>query len=190
MMEEDESLLRPNELQKLFSAFHTDTFHGTDILHGSHRRTPSVISHTHSMASSQQHILSSTVMDHPNKSYLSLNPSSANHDDLVGPMTTSLSVNFLPSKFSGPNSVGIYKRKGGSVRKQGGGREAFKRGEARMPGANDDDYDGVDVRKTWFGGPGAKRTRLRWNKFKWILFTTNFLVSTPEFFWWRSGLTE
>lgn len=142
------------------------------------------------MASSQQHILSSTVMDHPNKSYLSLNPSSANHDDLVGPMTTSLSVNFLPSKFSGPNSVGIYKRKGGSVRKQGGGREAFKRGEARMPGANDDDYDGVDVRKTWFGGPGAKRTRLRWNKFKWILFTTNFLVSTPEFFWWRSGLTE
>ncbi len=170
-MEEDESLLQPNELQKLFSEFHSDIFHG------SHRRTPSVISHAHSLASSQQHILSSTVMDHSNKSYLSLNPSSTNHDDLVGPMTTSLSVNFLPSKFSGLNSGGIYKRKGGNVPKQGGGREAFKRGEARMPGANDDGYDGVDVRQTWFGGPGVKRSTLRWTKFKWILFSTNFLVS-------------
>ncbi|KAH8109513.1 hypothetical protein DFH11DRAFT_1861250 [Phellopilus nigrolimitatus] len=90
--------------------------------------------------------------------------------------TNSLSVNFLPSKFSGPLSPGLYKRKGkdgkggANVPKQGGGREAFRSGEARMPGEHDDDYDGVDVTRS------AWKPKLRWNRFKWILFMTNFVV--------------
>lgn len=37
-----------------------------------------------------------------------------------------------------------------------------------MPGENDEDYDGVD--------PGGKGGKLRWNRFKWILFGTNTIV--------------
>lgn len=39
-----------------------------------------------------------------------------------------------------------------------------------MPGANDHDYDGVDFGKSHKG-------RLHWNRFKWILFVTNFLLT-------------
>lgn len=77
----------------------------------------------------------------------------------------------------------IHKRKGkvADVRnvKQGGGREAFKRGESRMPSANDDDYDGVDVsdvRRTWLSPTHVLKPKLRWNKFKWILFMSNTAV--------------
>jgi hypothetical protein len=60
--------------------------------------------------------------------------------------------------------------------KLGGGVEAFKSGEARMPGENDDDYDGVS--SSWFGGRtgGHAKPKLRWNKFKWALFVANVLV--------------
>jgi hypothetical protein len=57
------------------------------------------------------------------------------------------------------------------VPKRGGGREAFRPGEARMPGPGDEDYDGVMPRH------GSKtRPRLRWNRFKWVLFLSNSLV--------------
>ncbi|KAF8812864.1 tetraspanin Tsp2 family [Phlegmacium glaucopus] len=68
----------------------------------------------------------------------------------------SLSVNYIPSKFSG-----FRNRKGGknddepNLPKRGGGLQAFKTNEPRMP-----------------QGKG----RLRWNKFKWILFVTNSLL--------------
>ena len=68
----------------------------------------------------------------------------------------SLSVNYIPSKFSE-----FRNRKRGkyddapSLPKRGGGLQAFKSNESRMP-----------------QGKG----RLRWNKFKWILFFTNSLV--------------
>jgi len=78
---------------------------------------------------------------------------------------------------------GARKRKGARkgdptdpmVPKRGGGVEAFRSGEARMPGEGDDDYDGV-----WFGGKGSAagpKKKLRWNKFKWMLFLANILVS-------------
>lgn len=55
--------------------------------------------------------------------------------------------------------------------KQAGGREAFKSGEAYMPGEKDEDYDGVDVsRRTW-------KSKLRWDRFKCILFCANLVVS-------------
>lgn len=41
-----------------------------------------------------------------------------------------------------------------------------------MPSANDDDYDGVDNINLL-----QVRPKLRWNRFKWILFTTNLLVT-------------
>lgn len=93
----------------------------------------------------------------------------------------SLTVNYQPSKFS--NSLlspgGSRRRKGGKgdlvVPKLGGGVDAFKSGEARIPGQNDEDYDGVSG--GWFGGNSAPK-KLRWNKFKWILFVANCIVSS------------
>ncbi|KAF8808256.1 hypothetical protein BYT27DRAFT_7287627 [Phlegmacium glaucopus] len=62
--------------------------------------------------------------------------------------TTSLllSVNYIPSKFSNDEP---------NLPKRGGGLQAFKTNEPRMP-----------------QGKG----RLRWHRFKWILFVTNFLL--------------
>lgn len=155
------------------------------------------MSHTNSLASSQRHILADNdpnmLLEPPNAPFAGMGASLPSPkgsfqslsnlpvSDSAKGTTTSLSVNFLPSKFSRPVSPGMHKRKnakGGMIPKQGGGREAFRSGEARMPGENDDDYDGVDVsnvRATWFGG-GGRKPKLRWNKFKWILFLMNILV--------------
>jgi hypothetical protein len=92
----------------------------------------------------------------------------------------SLSVNYVPSKFSPLTNVRRRNKGGGAaLPKNGGGREAFKAGEARMPAAGDEDYDGVQG--GWFGGKEGGRTkqRLRWTKFKWILFVANTCVRIP-----------
>ena len=102
--------------------------------------------------------------------------------------TPSLSANYLPAKFSDSLLYNGFRRRNlnkslpAGVPKRGGGREAFKQGEARMPGANDEDYDGVQT--GWFGKDGAaKPMRLRWNRFKWTLFVSNILVSSfPQHF--------
>ncbi|KAG8851324.1 hypothetical protein FRB96_009389 [Tulasnella sp. 330] len=108
-----------------------------------------------------------------NSSNSSANSSKA---DLDLSSTANLSVSYLPSKFSRPHSPGIsYKKanKGGGdagVLRRGGGRDAFASGASRMPGAGDDDYDGMD--------PGRQKMgKLKWNRFKWILFTTNSLLT-------------
>ena len=91
--------------------------------------------------------------------------------------SVSLSVNYLPKKFSSTLlAAGPRRRKGGkpAVPKIGGGVEAFRSGEARMSGLNDDDYDGVSG--GLFDADGAPR-KLRWNRFKWTLFTANCFVS-------------
>jgi hypothetical protein len=96
----------------------------------------------------------------------------------------SLSVNYLPSKFSntlvspgGPRRRKTIKDVSSFIPKRGGGVEAFKSGEARIPGQDDDDYDGVSG--GWFGGKegGHTKPKLRWNKFKWTLFIANIFVS-------------
>ncbi|KAG6900279.1 hypothetical protein C0993_000467 [Termitomyces sp. T159_Od127] len=89
----------------------------------------------------------------------------------------SLTINYLPHKFSSTLlSPGPRKRKGKDgapgMPKRGGGVEAFKSGEARMPGQNDEDYDGVSG--DFFGARHGKK-KLRWNKFKWFLFASNTL---------------
>lgn len=99
----------------------------------------------------------------------------------------SLTVNYLPTKFSTSMLAGggTRKRKNGKkmepvepkVPKRGGGVEAFRSGEARMPSEGDEEYDG-----TWFGGnpkdPGPTSKKLRWNRFKWLLFLANTMFST------------
>jgi len=55
--------------------------------------------------------------------------------------------------------------------KRGGGLDAFKGNEARMGGADDD--------SGWFNGKEGGHTprKLRWNKFKWILFFANTVLT-------------
>ncbi|KAJ7244635.1 hypothetical protein B0H12DRAFT_805369 [Mycena haematopus] len=86
--------------------------------------------------------------------------------------THSHTLNYLPSKFS---NILVSRRRGyekegvhGMV-PRGGGVAAFRANAARMPGATDEDYDGVDLRR-------GHRT-LRWTRFKVILFGANLLLS-------------
>ncbi|KAJ6543912.1 hypothetical protein B0H19DRAFT_1212369 [Mycena capillaripes] len=90
-------------------------------------------------------------------------------------------VNYLPSKLpglaSGPRKRRMGKGIDAMLPKRGGGVEAFRSGEARMPGQNDEDYDGVDN----LGGKGGKGRKMRWNKFKWILFFANCALISYAF---------
>ncbi|KAH0825983.1 hypothetical protein J3R83DRAFT_7578 [Lanmaoa asiatica] len=99
----------------------------------------------------------------------------------------SLSVNYLPSKFStGLLSPAPRRRKGRArlvLPKQGGGREAFKSNEPRMPTEGDEDYDGVTSGLFTKEG-GHTRPRMRWNKFKWTLCIANSCLSA----WSLAGL--
>ena len=160
----------------------------------SHSRSSSVNSHSPSIqsaANSTRYMLAgmnnnSSGLDPPtlpygsrSSSFRSMSPK--NDTPLMDGKATSLSVNYLPSKFSSNILSGGMKRrkgKGGDIPipKRGGGREAFKANESRMPGDGDDDYDGVS-----FGQHGRKG-RLRWNRFKWVLFFANLVVSLSSLF--------
>ncbi|KAH7928306.1 hypothetical protein BV22DRAFT_210573 [Leucogyrophana mollusca] len=158
---------------------------------GHSRRASSVLSHaqsTYSQAASTRHILADmSPLEPPTAPFAlgddrSSNPGTPRLDPTGLPKDISLSVNYLPSKFSGALlSPSARRRKGkGSdpiEPKRGGGREAFKSGEARMPAEGDEDYDGVTG--GWFGGKegGHTRPRMRWNKFKWALFAGNLVLS-------------
>ena len=95
----------------------------------------------------------------------------------------SLSVNYLPTKFSDAVLYNGLKNRGKAFPlgpKRGGGREAFRSGEARMPGEGDEDYDGIQGSLFTKEG-GRTKPRLRWNRFKWSLlspiFSSVFLLS-------------
>ena len=107
-----------------------------------------------------------------------------------GDISTSLSVNYLPTKFSRPHSPGVHPRRPHSSKPRqppplggirGGGRDAFRAGENRMPGGDDEDYDGVEVSGWWSKSGKGRKPRLRWNRFKWILFITNTVVCASVF---------
>lgn len=94
--------------------------------------------------------------------------------------STSLSFSCLMSKFAG--NAETERRKGWSecrshVAQAGWGRQPFRSNERRTPGDGDDDYDGVGFHRRQ---GGRTRPRLRWNRFKWMLFADNFLVSSPS----------
>ena len=116
----------------------------------------------------------------------------------------SLSVNYLPSKFSsGVLAGGGEARRRPATRdsvdvlgvpKMGGGIDVFRSGEARMGGEgdgnddeDDDDDDGGTTKRSWFVRGRKQNSRplkrkLRWNKFKWILFAANTIVSLLRIF--------
>ncbi|KAG6816990.1 hypothetical protein H0H87_001058, partial [Tephrocybe sp. NHM501043] len=137
----------------------------------------------YSQAGSTRHMLGGDSSHH-DSSYAPFSGSGIAHNrDSTDPSGVSLTVNYLPSKFSTtlltPAGSSTRKRKSGRggidplVPKQGGGVEAFRSGEARMPGQGDDDYDGVHGK--FFGKESGKK-RLRWNRFKWILFFANLIL--------------
>lgn len=125
----------------------------------------------------------SNELEVPQVPFASANSIRSNTPLNAPPLSTSpsLSANYLPTKFSDSLLYNGFRRRNigktapPGIPKRGGGREAFKQGEARMPGANDEDYDGVQ--SGWFGKDGAKKPmRLRWNRFKWTLFCSIVLV--------------
>ncbi|KAI0251452.1 hypothetical protein BJV78DRAFT_1211721 [Lactifluus subvellereus] len=154
-----------------------------------HSRRASVISNAnsaYSAATSTRHMLSNNMHLHlePPTAPFSSNPflspvSPRTESPLLGDPALSLSVNYLPTKFSDAVLHNGLKNRGRGFQpgpKRGGGREAFRSGEARMPGDGDEDYDGLQG--SFFGKEGGRtRPRLRWNRFKWTLFFSNLLFS-------------
>ncbi|KAI0696868.1 tetraspanin Tsp2 [Cerioporus squamosus] len=159
----------------------------------SHSRSSSINSHSPSVqsaAASTRYMLAgmnnnSSGLDPPNipygsraSSFRSMSPKNDTPLMDAKGIPTSLSVNYLPSKFSSHVLTGGMKRRKGKgagdipIPKRGGGREAFRANESRMPGDGDDDYDGVN-----FGQGGGRKGRLRWNRFKWVLFISNLVFS-------------
>ncbi|KAK4685974.1 hypothetical protein P7C73_g4160, partial [Tremellales sp. Uapishka_1] len=85
----------------------------------------------------------------------------------------SLSINYLPTKFTKLHAPGDYAHRRA---KMGGGRDAFAKNAGRMGmmGTVDDD-EGV-VFQLGKGGLKQKRPKLRWNRFKWVLFVANTIL--------------
>ncbi|KAK2461123.1 hypothetical protein APHAL10511_006650 [Amanita phalloides] len=94
------------------------------------------------------------------------------------PSGTSLTVNYIPSKF--PQTLlspglGPYRRKvkgTPGLPKVGGGVDAFRSGETRIGNRHDEDYNGIMM-----GGYSKGRKKLKWTRFKWILFIANVLLT-------------
>ncbi|KDR70362.1 hypothetical protein GALMADRAFT_144666 [Galerina marginata CBS 339.88] len=130
------------------------------------------------------------------------------HGLATGDSSASLSVNYVPSKFSNPllsSPAGPRRRmtRGGAasarlkdplnpgagmVPKMGGGVDAFRSGEARIGGpADEDDEDDDELRDGdelfGRGRRGSKHAprKLRWNRFKWVLFAANLLLTIYSF---------
>ncbi|KAG1829017.1 hypothetical protein DFJ58DRAFT_826302 [Suillus subalutaceus] len=159
---------------------------------GHNRRPSSLASHAHSaysLAPSTRPILADMQLplEPPAPLFAADDSSSAPPSPRAeSTKDLSLSVNYLPNKFSsGLLSPTPRRRKLGkdnadhpAMHKRGGGREAFKSSEARMPAEGDEDYDGITGR--WFGGKegGHTRPRMHWNRFKWALFIANLALST------------
>lgn len=159
---------------------------------GHNRRPSSLASHAHSaysLAPSTRPILTDMQLplDPPAPLFAADDSSSAPPSPRAeSTKDLSLSVNYLPNKFSsGLLTPTPRRRKLGKenadhpvIHKRGGGREAFKSSEARMPAEGDEDYDGITGR--WFGGKegGHTRPRMHWNRFKWALFIANLALST------------
>lgn len=129
----------------------------------------------YSQAASTRHILSDPAdMGYATPKTLAPSPFNSLRADSTG---VSLSVNYVPHKFSDAMLGGSTRKRRNNVEstfglpKFGGGVDAFKSGESRIPGLNDED----DA-----GGLGGKNPRTgrrsRWTRFKWILFFANILV--------------
>ncbi|KAJ7197740.1 hypothetical protein GGX14DRAFT_470755 [Mycena pura] len=89
--------------------------------------------------------------------------------------STSLSINFVPSKFSDVLAHGGARRRRrlkdmkAPVMARGGGVDAFKTGEARMA----DDRDDLDPHTTRVNFLDPSDPKSRWTRFKWVLLLFN-----------------
>ena len=123
-----------------------------------HRRDVSNANSTNSQATSTRHMLAGMNLDNDSSVALFAAPTPPfmTSENISSSSNVSLTVNYIPSKFSE-----FRNRKGGkydyvpNLPKSGGGLQAFKTNEARMP---------------------QGKRRLKWNKFKWILLIANSLV--------------
>ncbi|KAJ7039379.1 hypothetical protein C8F04DRAFT_1318892 [Mycena alexandri] len=129
-----------------------------------------------SVASSMRHMLSHPhphPLEPPRPAFLTADGNNNNNNNFSRSSSpdsaVSLQINYLPSKFSEP---AVRQRKVGgkgtgtrTTLKYGGGVDAFRAGEARIPRAHDQEYDGVDV--------GVRTGKAKWNRFKWILVCSN-----------------
>ena len=162
---------------------------------------PPFTSRRASSSSSLQGDFGNSPFSSPSRSRNASPPPGASHAQASGDSSVSLTVNYLPTKFSNPTlaSTGARRRnrlalgKGrrdsspgaGIVPKMGGGIEAFRSGESRIGGPGDEDdenevEDGSSGR--WFQkGTGKKGHKtLRWNRFKWALLCSNIVVGRPD----------
>lgn len=90
------------------------------------------------------------------------------------PASLSLSVNYVPTKFTKLHAQGDWAHRRA---KQGGGRDAFAANAPRMGDLGTVDDDEGLVFQVGKGGLKAKhKPKLRWNRFKWILFVANSVV--------------
>ncbi|TXT07234.1 hypothetical protein VHUM_03404 [Vanrija humicola] len=168
-----------------------------DSFDGSYRRSPSP-----SIASSQDHALSSNYHGAPmqevqyqddllippslpfsevtggqysdqssqQSSFVSLTDLRNNSKDKA----PSLSVNYVPTKFTKLHSPGDWAHRRAKV---GGGRDAFAANAQRMGDIGTVDDDNGLVFQLGKGGLKAKhKPKLRWNRFKWILFGANSVL--------------
>lgn len=138
----------------------------------------------------------------PSRSRNASPPPGIGHGQASGDSSVSLTVNYLPNKFSNPTlaSAGARRRNrmavgkgqrdsspGDFMPKMGGGVDAFRSGEPRIGGPGDED-DEMEVEdgsgSRWFKkGTGTKGPKkLRWNRFKWVLFCTNLMVCRHDIF--------
>ena len=156
---------------------------------GSPSRRDSHASHamsTISQTGSTRHILGPPASPPPS-SFLNIGNASGSigkKDRPTSPAgsTHSHTLNYLPSKFS---HVMVSRRRKyeekalGGMRPRGGGVAAFRADAARMPAEGDEDYDGVDVRRQSLFPPLSALThrKLRWTRFKSILFLANLVLS-------------
>ncbi len=94
--------------------------------------------------------------------------------------STALSVNYAPTKFSDALvGRGPRRRRRGReddapapAMARGGGVDAFRKGESRMPDDRDDLHPPA-YRRGWFD---RSEMRSRWTRFKWVLFVFNVVV--------------
>jgi len=157
-----------------------------------------------SSSSSLQGDFSNSPFSSPSRSRNASPPPGTSHAQASGDTSVSLTVNYLPTKFSNPvlasagarrrNRVALGKGRrdsspgAGIVPKMGGGIEAFRSGEARIGGPGDEDDDENEVEDgssgRWFQKGTRKKghKKLRWNRFKWALFCANIVVRCSDIF--------
>ncbi|KAK7053719.1 hypothetical protein R3P38DRAFT_2761465 [Favolaschia claudopus] len=151
-----------------------DLLRGAVVSLGRRGSSASDAQSTLSQTASTRHMLPHTPLEPPRAPFASLSTPSSSRSNSPGPSgsSVSLQINYVPVKFSSP---AVHQRLHGKgkapITKLGGGVDAFRAGESRMPASNERDYDGVDVR-------GKSRRKAKWNRFKWVLVCSNTVYTS------------